>query len=336
MPMQNKNKATIAGIGSYLPKKILTNEDLEKIVDTSDEWIVSRTGMKERRIAASDEYTSDMGYQSALKALENAAVTPDEIDCIIVATLTPDYPFPSTACIIQQKLGASKAAAFDIQAACTGYLYGLQIAKNFVESGVYKNILLVTSEKLSSIVNYEDRSTCVLFGDGASSCVIRCGGKGLLIEEVVLGADGEQGHLLMMPGGGSRNPATEETVAQKLHYIHMSGNEVFKHAVRRMETSSKNCLEKLGLSEKDISWIIPHQANIRIIDAIAKRFTHLSSDHIFRTVHKYGNTSCTSVGIALDELLSHKTVEKGQRILLTAFGAGFTWGSAVLTMSQGE
>lgn len=330
------NKASIIGIGSYLPKKILTNQDLEKMVETSDDWIVSRTGMKERRIAAENEFTSDMGYKAAKKALEQAGVSAGEVDCIIVATLTPDYPFPSTACLIQEKLGAKQASAFDIQAACTGYLYALMLAKTFVELKQYRHVLVVASEKLSSIVNYQDRSTCVLFGDGATSCLVGPGEKGLVIQEVSLGADGEQGDLLMMPGGGCRHPATQESVAKQLHYIHMCGNEVFKHAVRKMESSSKECLEKMGMKENDVSWIIPHQANIRIIEAIAKRFKHLDEKRIYKTVHKYGNTSCSTIGIALDELMQQEKVEDGEHILLTAFGAGFTWGSTLLTVQKGE
>lgn len=327
-------KARIIGIGSYLPKKVLTNQELEKMVETSDEWIVTRTGMKERRIAAEEEYTSDMGFEAAKIALEKSKLSPDKVDCIIVATLTPDYIFPSTACLIQEKLQAAHATAFDLQAACSGYLYGLLMAKSLIESNTYKNILLIASEKLSSIVNYEDRSTCVLFGDGATASLISSEGSGLVIDDVSLGADGSQGDLLMMPGGGCRNPASAESIEQKLHYIHMSGNEVFKHAVRRMESSSKACLQKLNLSEEDISWVIPHQANIRIIEAIAKRFTHLPSERVYKTVHKYGNTSCSTVGIALDELLQHKEIKDGERILLTVFGAGFTWGSSILTREE--
>lgn len=323
-------QAKIIGTGSYLPNKVLTNADLEKIVDTSDDWIVSRTGMRERRIAAEGEYTSNMGVQAAKNAIEKAKIDPKSIELILVATLTPDYIFPSTACLIQQALGIEGAAAMDIQAACTGYIYALSTAKAFIEAGLYSTILIVASEKLSAIVDYQDRSTCVLFGDGASACVVSSHGKGLVIRNVVLGCDGEQTEILKMPGGGSRNPASHETIDQKLHYIKMEGRETFKHAVRRMESSSKECIEKAGLSESDISWLVPHQANIRIIDAIAKRF-QVPSDRVFITVDKYGNTSASSIGIALDELLAEKTISSGDHILLTAFGAGLTWGSTVLT-----
>lgn len=323
-------KAKIIGTGSYLPEKVLTNQDLEKMVDTSDEWIVSRTGMKERRIANVDEYTSHMGAKAARAAIADAGLTADQIDFILVATLSPDYQFPSTACLIQSEIGAKKAAGADIQAACTGFLYLLSMAKAFVESGAYKNVLVIAAEKLSSITNYKDRSTCILFGDGAAACVISAEGKGLAIESIQLGADGEQADLIVLPAGGCRKPASVETVANGGHYIKMSGNEVFKYAVRRMETACKECLEAAGLTETEISWLIPHQANMRIIDAIAKRFEHLPPERIFKTVQKYGNTSASSVGIALDELLKAGPLKSGEKILLTAFGAGLTWGAGVL------
>ncbi len=323
-------KAKIIGTGSYLPERVLTNQDLEKLVDTSDEWIFTRTGMKERRIARSDEYTSHLGAAAAKKALTRAHLTPEQIDLIIVATITPDFVFPSTACLIQQQLGAKNAAGMDIQAACTGFLYALSVAKAFVESGVYQNILVIAAEKLSSITNYRDRSTCILFGDGAGACVVSSEGKGLVIESVRLGADGEQAELLILPAGGSRQPASQETVAQDLHYIKMAGNEVFKHAVRRMEAACKECLEAAGSSEEKITYLIPHQANLRIIDAIAKRFEHLPEERIFKTVQQYGNTSASSVAIALDELSQKYAVQPEDQILLTAFGGGFTWGAALL------
>ncbi len=323
-------KARIIGTGSYVPEKVLTNHDFEKMVETTDEWIVSRTGMKERRIARADEYTSDMGLEAAKRALEAAGISAEELDLILVATLTPDYIFPSTACLIQSALKASKAAAMDVQAACTGYLYTLAMAKAFIESGMHKNILIVASEKLSSIVNYKDRNTCVLFGDGASAAVISAEGKGLHIRDVSLGADGEQANLLVLPAGGSRKPATRETVEENLHFLQMEGKEVFKHAVRRMETAAKESLDKAGLKEEDISWLIPHQANIRIIEALAKRF-QVPVEKVFVTIHKYGNTSASSVGIALDELMKEKTPQEGDNIVLAAFGAGLTFGASVLT-----
>lgn len=332
--MQNFNRPTakIIGTGSYVPEKVLTNQDLEKMVDTNDEWIVSRTGMKERRIARSDEFTSDMGLAAAKKALEAAKISAQDLDLILFATLTPDYIFPSTAGLIQAQLGAEKAAAVDVQAACTGYLYVLGMAKAFIESGTYKNILIVASEKLSSIVNYKDRNTCVLFGDGASAAVISSDTtkKGLSIRDVSLGSDGELAKLLILPAGGSRQPASHETIDCSLHYIQMEGKEVFKHAVRRMEAACNESLAKAGLKEEEISWLIPHQANMRIIEALAKRF-QVSMEKVFITIHKYGNTSASSVGIALDELIRQNSMQKGENILLTAFGAGLTWGASVLT-----
>lgn len=325
-----KPVAKIIGTGSYLPEKVLSNQDLEKIVETSDEWIVTRTGMKERRIARADEFTSDMGFAAAEKALEASHLNPDQIDLIVFATCTPDYIFPSTACLIQARLKAVNAAALDVQAACTGYLYGLGIAKAFVESGIYKNILLVASEKLSCIVNYQDRNTCVLFGDGASAAVISASGKGLKIRDVTLGADGEQAKLLELPAGGSRNPASSETVEANLHYLQMEGKEVFKHAVRRMEMASKQSIDRSGLKEEEITWLVPHQANMRIIEALAKRFK-VPFEKVFVTIHKYGNTSASSLGIALDELVREHSPGPGNHILLAAFGAGLTWGASVLS-----
>lgn len=328
--MKKSTKARIIGTGCYLPEKVLTNQELEKMVETSDEWILSRTGMKERRIARSDEFTSDMGYEASLRALQSAGIGAEEIDLILVATVTADYVFPSTSCLIQARLKAVNAAAFDIMAACTGYIHALSQAKAYIDAGVYKNILIVAAEKLSSIVNYKDRNTCVLFGDGASACVVSHSGKGLRICDICLGADGDLADLITLPAGGSRNPTTAETVASDQHYLKMEGKEVFKHAVRRMEAASKQCLDSAGLAESEISWLIPHQANMRIIEAIAKRFA-VPSERVYLTIHKYGNTSASSVGIALDELLREKQIQTGENILLTAFGAGLTWGACILT-----
>ncbi|CAM0117338.1 Beta-ketoacyl-[acyl-carrier-protein] synthase III [Rhabdochlamydiaceae symbiont of Dictyostelium giganteum] len=325
-----QQQARIIGTGSYLPSRVLTNQDLEKMVETNDEWIVSRTGMKERRIAAPDEFTSHMGVKAAQKALTKAMISVGDIDLILCATLTPDYIFPSTACLIQSELGAKQAAALDIQAACTGYLYALSIAKAFVESGIYKNVLCIASEKISSIVNYKDRNTCVLFGDGASAAVVSSQGSGLKIQDVTLGADGDLSHLLILPAGGSRRPASQQTVEEELHFLKMEGKEVFKHAVRRMESASKDSIEKSGLKEEDITWLVPHQANIRIIEALAKRF-NIAMEKVFVTIHKYGNTSASSVGIALDELLEENQLKPGDHLLLPAFGSGLTWGASVLT-----
>ncbi|MBJ7449183.1 MAG: ketoacyl-ACP synthase III [Parachlamydiales bacterium] len=334
MNLKNLSKlARITGTGSYLPEKILSNADLEKMVETTDEWIVSRTGMKERRIAADDEFTSHMATKAATIALQDANIQADQIDAILVATLTPDHIFPSTAALLERNLGAKNAAALDIQAACTGYLYALSIAKAWIESGTYSNILVVAAEKLSTIVDYKDRGTCILFGDGASAAVVSNKGAGLAIQHTCLGADGEQSELLKLPAGGSRLPASKETVEQGLHYLQMEGREVYKHAVRRMENAAKECLDKCGLSDSDISWLVPHQANIRIMEAIAKRFG-IPMERVFQTIHKYGNTSASAIAIALDELLKEHPVSTGDNLLLFAFGAGLTWGASLLTQIE--
>ncbi len=323
-------KARIIGTGSYLPAKILSNQDLEKLVETSDEWIMTRTGMKERRIASELESTSFMGTEAAKKAMEAAGVTSAEIDLILVATITPDYPFPNTASLIQANLEAPRAAAVDIQAACSGYIYGLSMAKAYVESGMYRHVLLVASEKLSSVTDYQDRSTCVLFGDGASACIVSDKGVGFSVDGVVLGADGTQKDILYMPGGGSSLPASIETVQERKHFIKMEGKETYKHAVRRMESAATQCLEKIGCTEENLSYLVPHQANMRIIEALAKRF-QMPMDKVFLTIHKYGNTSASSCGIAFDELISERDLQEGEKVLLVAFGAGLTWGAAIVT-----
>lgn len=322
-------RARVTGTGSYLPEKILNNSELEKIVETTDEWITSRTGMKERRIASLHETTSYMGTEAAKKALHAAHLEASSIDLIIVATITPNYMFPSTACLIQADLQAYNAGALDIQAACSGYIYGLSLAKAYIESGMYSNVLVIASEKLSSFVDYQDRSTCVLFGDGAAAAVVSSLGKGLEIESSVLGADGTQKDLLYLPAGGSALPASEETVKQRMHFIKMEGKEVYKHAVRRMESAALQCLEQTKCSQEAIKYLIPHQANMRIIEGLAKRF-EIELEKVFITIHKYGNTSASSCGIALDELLCENKLIEGDRLLLVAFGAGLTWGGAIL------
>jgi 3-oxoacyl-[acyl-carrier-protein] synthase-3 len=322
--------AYISALGTYLPKKIITNSDLEKLVDTTDEWIVSRTGMKERHIADNEEYTSCMGLRAAEVALRRSGLKAEEIEMILVATLSPDYTFPSTACLIQAGLGAKNAAAFDIQAACSGMVYALAIGKSFIESGMYKNILIVASEKISSITDYQDRNTCILFGDGAAALVISDKGPGLKIGKVSLGADGEQSELLLLPAGGSRNPTTHETVDQRLHYLKMDGKEIFKHAVRRMEGSAVQCIGSSGLQESDIAYLVPHQANLRIIDAIAKR-CKIPDERVVKVVELYGNTSASSIGLALEKLFVEEKIKDRDNLLLVAFGAGLTWGSLILT-----
>ena len=335
-PNDTKNhlkKARIIGLGSYLPKKVLTNHDLENLVETSDEWILSRTGIRERRIAEENEFTSDMGAIAATEALKEAKINAEDIELIIVATMSPDYISPSTAGLIQAKLKADKAAAFDIQAACSGFLYALSTAKAFVESGLYRNVLLVAAEKMSAFMDYTDRSTCILFGDGAAAAVIAANGPGLRIDSLCLGSDGQLADLIKIPGGGARFPATLETVEKKLHYFQMSGNEVFKHAIRRMTHAARECLEKAGLVEEEVRWFVPHQANKRIIDLIAKNF-NIPEERVYLTLHKYGNTSASSIGIALYELMQGERCQDGEHLLLTVFGGGLTWGAALLTIDK--
>lgn len=328
--MKKTRKASIWGTGSYLPKRILSNFDLEQMVDTSDDWIVTRTGIKERRIADPNEYASIMGAESAKKAIENAGINKDQIECIIFSTSAPDYIFPSSAALAQAYLGIREIPAFDCLAACTGYLYGLSIAKAYVESGLYNNVLLIAADKLSSFVNYEDRNTCVLFGDGGSACVIGPSRPGALeITNISLGADGSLADLLSLPAGGSRIPASKKTLEEGKHFIAMEGKEVFKHAVRRMEFAAKDCIAKAGIEEKDIDWLVPHQANERIIDAIAKRFD-IDEGKVFKTLSKYGNTAASSVGIALDELLHKHSITQQEYLLLVAFGGGLSWGAVIL------
>jgi 3-oxoacyl-[acyl-carrier-protein] synthase III len=328
--MPSRNKARIIGLGSYLPEKILTNQDLEKMVDTTDEWIVSRTGMKERRLAGLLEYSSDMGTAAAKNAIENAGISTNQVDLILVATMSPDYITPSTACLIQASLGIANIPAFDIQAACSGFLFGLSMAKAYLESGQFSTILVIASEKMSALVDYQDRNTCVLFGDGAAAAIVSNQGPGLSIDTVCLGADGTLADLLVAPGGGVRNPPSFHSVTERMHFLKMNGKELFKHAVRRMSHAATECLNKSGLTENQVSWLVPHQANERIIDAIAKSL-NVSLEKVYKTLHKYGNTSASSLAIALHELTQEHPLADGEHVLLVAFGAGLTWGATLLT-----
>lgn len=320
---------SISAVGSYLPAKILTNADLEKLVETTDEWIQTRTGIRERRIARPDEFTSDMAAAAAKRAMERAGVTPEQIELIIVATITPDMPFPCTACLVQQKIGARKAAAFDIEAACSGFVCALEIGQQFIMSRTYDTVLVIGAEKLSSIVDWTDRNTCVLFGDGAGAAILqnRSDSHGLLA--TTMGADGAKSELLCMPGGGSKHPATAESVSARLHYLRMDGKETFKHAVNAMNTAARDVLAKCGLQISDIKCVIPHQANQRILSAVADRLG-ATPDQLFMNLQSYGNTSAASVAIALDEVVSSGRIERGDLLLLLVFGAGFTWGAAVI------
>lgn len=323
----------ISGVGSYVPEKILTNDDLAKIVDTSHDWIVERTGIHERRIVEDHIATSDIGTIAAKNALEDANIKPEEIDLIIVATVTADYALPSTACIVQKNIGAIKAAAFDINAGCSGFVYALSLGESFIKSGTYKKVLVIGAETLSKIVDWKDRNTCILFGDGAGACVLEeCGDEfGIMSSE--LGSDGTNGDVLIQKAGGSRLPASIDTVENRLHFIEMDGKEVFKFAVRVMEKASLNALEKANLQLEDLDFLVPHQANIRIIDSAAKRLK-LEKDKVCVNLNKYGNMSSASVPVALDEAVKSNKIQKGDTILLVAFGAGLTWASMTIKWNR--
>ena len=320
----------IAGTGSALPGKILTNTELEQLVDTSDEWITTRTGIKERRIAVEGEYTSTFAAEAGRRALEMAGVHPEEIDLIILGTVTPDFPFPSTACIVQNLLGATNATAFDLSAACSGFIFGLSIAEKYIRSGAARKILVIGAEVLSRIVDWQDRNTCVLFGDGAGAVVLEAsdGDHSLLSTHTF--SNGSYWNLLYQPGSGSRNPVTDSrTIDERQIYLKMEGNDVFKHAVRSMEEAAVKALDANGLSPSDLTLMIPHQANRRIIDATAKRLG-LGADRLFTNLEKYGNTSSASIPIALDEANRQGLIKSEGKLLLVAFGGGFTYGSALI------
>ncbi len=320
---------SITGIGSYVPARVLTNADLEKMVETSNEWILTRTGIRERRLAAADEFTSDMATAAAQRAMAMAGITAEQIDLIIVATITPDMPFPNTACLVQRKLGANRAAAFDVEAACSGFIYGLEIGQQFVMSRTANTVLVIGAEKLSTIVDWTDRNTCVLFGDGAGAAILqsREGSHGLLT--AVMGADGNNADLLFMPGGGSRCPASVDSVHARLHYLRMEGKETFKNAVQAMLTAGGEALRRCEIDISRIKLVIPHQANLRIIQAVGERLG-AKPEQLFVNLQKYGNTSAASVAIALDEAVQSRRVQHGDLILLMVFGAGLTWGAAVI------
>ncbi|TAK99935.1 MAG: ketoacyl-ACP synthase III, partial [Verrucomicrobia bacterium] len=312
---------SITGVGAYVPEKILTNADLEKTVETTDEWITSRTGIKQRRIAAANEFTSDLATKAAERAMKMAGITADQIDLIIVATITPDMVFPSTAALVQHKLGASKAAAFDLEAACSGFIYALEIGQQFIMSQTHNTVLVIGAEKLSSIVDWQDRNTCVLFGDGAGAAILqnRPNSHGLLT--AVMGADGGKAELLYMPGGGSRCPATLESVNSRQHYLRMEGKETFKHAVQAMLSAGQEVMRRCEIDITKIKCVIPHQANRRIIEAVGDRLG-AKPEQVFMNLDKYGNTSAASVAIALDEAVSSGKVQRGDLILIVVFGAG--------------
>ncbi|MDU1538824.1 MAG: beta-ketoacyl-ACP synthase III [Paeniclostridium sordellii] len=324
-------KAGILGVGSYLPEKIISNFDLEKIMDTSDEWIRTRTGIKERRVADENEATSDLATKAALNAIKDANLTPEDIDLIIVATITPDMIFPSTACLVQANIKATKAACFDLEAACSGFIYGMTVAKQFIETNTYKHVLVIGAEALSRILDYEDRSTAILFGDGAGAVVMGSVNEGGVLS-TNLGSDGNGKDYLNIPAGGSKNPASEETLKNRLHYVKMAGNDVFKFAVRIMQDASIKCVESANLDIQDIDYLIPHQANIRIIEASAKRLK-LNMDKVYVNLDRYGNMSAASIPVALDEAYREGKIKKGDNIVLVGFGGGLTWGASVVRWS---
>jgi 3-oxoacyl-[acyl-carrier-protein] synthase-3 len=320
---------SVLAVGSYVPDRILSNADLEKMVDTTNEWIVTRTGIRERRIAAQHQATSDLAARAARIALERARISPSEIDLIVLATITPDMPFPSTACLVQEKIGARKAVAFDIQAACSGFIFGLEIGQQFIMSRTYDTVLVIGAEKLSTIINWNDRNTCVLFGDGAGVAILRHrpAAHGLLT--ACMGSDGGRAGLLCMPGGGSSFPPSHETVAAGLHFLRMDGKETYKNAVTAMQTAAEEALRRCELDISQIHCIIPHQANRRIIDTVADRLG-AKPEQLFVNLETRGNTSAASVAIALDEAVQNKRIQRGDLVMLIVFGAGLTWGAAII------
>ncbi|MFZ3121852.1 MAG: beta-ketoacyl-ACP synthase III [Thermodesulfovibrionales bacterium] len=322
-------RTKIIATGSYVPERVLTNFDLEKMVDTSDEWIMERSGIRERRIASEKEAASDLAYEAAKAALKRADIKAKDIELIIVATVTGDMPTPATACHLQHKLGIKKAAAFDVNAACSGFLYGLSIADSFIKSGAYKRILLVGTEVLSRFTDWEDRTTCVLFGDGAGAVILEATDEDRGIVSTHIRSDGALWELLHMPGGGSINPPSKESLKKRQHYLKMKGNETFKVAVRTLENLVARTLEENKLKASQISLLIPHQANLRIIQATAERL-NIPMEKVFVNIDKYGNTSAASIPIALDEAVRQGRVRDGDYVLLEAFGGGLTWASALI------
>ena len=325
-------RAHIVGWGKSAPQQVVTNDDLAQLVDTSDEWIRTRTGIGARHIAADGETTFTLAFQAAQQALEVAALNPSQLELVIVATITPDYTLSSTACLLQDALGSARAAAFDLSAGCTGFVYGLSVASDLIASGACENALVVGAETLSRIVNWNDRNTCVLFGDGAGAVVLRANGTNGGVLSTVLGSDGSGGNLLYVPAGGSRDPACHRTVSEGLHYIHMQGREVFRFAVRTMSTATRQVVEQAGLTLDDLKLVIPHQANQRIIEA-ATRSLKLTPEVVFSNLDRYGNTSAASIPIALCEAAENGRIEQGDVVVCVGFGAGLTWGAAAIRWS---
>lgn len=324
-------RTRIAGTGSHLPEKRLTNQDLEKMVETNDQWIVERTGIKSRRIAAEGVYTSDLAYEAAKQALAAAGIAATDLDMILVATASPDQPMPNTACVLQAKLGAGNCAALDISAACSGFVYGFSIADQFIRTGQMKNILLVGAEILHRFVNYKDRETCILFGDAAGAAVLTRAkdSEDSKVYSSHLHANGEISDLFVLPAGGTKIPISQKVVDEELQYVRMKGREIFKHAVRTMSESCQEALDKNNMKAEDVAWIIPHQANLRIIEAVAKHF-EISMEHVIVDIEETGNTSAATIIVAMDRAIKAGRIKRGQNIMLTAFGAGITSGSLFL------
>lgn len=327
------NSVGILGVGNYIPEKILTNDDMAKIVDTNDEWITERTGIKQRHIVEPEVTTSDIAYNAAVKALADAKVAPEELDLIIVATVTSDHAFPSTACLVQHRLGAVNAAAFDLSAGCSGFVYNLAVASQMIKTGLFKKALIIGAETLSHIINWQDRNTCVLFGDGAGAAVVGEVEEGYGVLGIDMGADGSGGPALYQPAGGSKKPASAETVANNEHTIVMDGKEVYKFAVQVMGKTAKRALEKANMTADQIDLLFPHQANLRIINSAAKRLK-MPMEKVFVNVNKYANTSAASIPLSLAEAQSEGRLHKGDYILLDGFGAGLTWAAIVLRWSK--
>ncbi|MEI6149069.1 MAG: beta-ketoacyl-ACP synthase III [bacterium] len=319
----------IVGTGSYAPEKVLTNADLEKMVDTTDEWIVTRSGIRERHIAREDEATSDLATVAAQRALEQAKVAPEDVDLIIVATITPDMVFPSTACFVQNRLGARNATCFDLEAACSGFLFAVNTASQYIKTGAIRTALVIGAEKLSTVIDWQDRATCVLFGDGAGAVVLQACAPTEGILSTVTGSDGALTELLNLPGGGSRHPTSPQTIEQRLHYMKMVGKDVFKHAVRAMSEAGRKAIEQAGLTIDQIACVVPHQANMRIVEAIRDRMG-VGPEKFFVNLDRYGNMSAASIPVALDEAVRMGRIQRGDAVLLVAFGGGFTWAAMVI------
>lgn len=324
-----RRHATITGVGSCLPSNVITNSDLEKMVDTNDEWIRTRTGIRERRVVDAETATSDLAVVAAERALAEAGVAAEDLDLILVATVTPDMPFPATACLVQERLGARQAAGLDLEAACSGFIYALATGAQFIESGLYDRVLVIGAETLSKIVDWTDRRTCILLGDGAGAVVLEPTEPDQGIVGLHLGADGSGADLLYQPAGGSRLPASDETVRQRLHFMQMNGREVFKFAVKVMGEAAQAALDKCNLSLGDVDFYVPHQANYRIIESSARRFG-LPMDRVYVNIDRYGNMSSASIPVALDEALNEGRINPGDIVLLVAFGGGLTWGAAAI------